>query len=126
MFAKLFLLFGSLGAGLGVGLGAFGAHAFKAFLVAENRLDTFETAVKYQFYHSLGLILIGILCLLRPQEWFRYAGYSIGLGMCIFSLSLYLLCASGIRWLGAVTPIGGVLMILGWLFLSIGIVKMEI
>jgi uncharacterized membrane protein YgdD (TMEM256/DUF423 family) len=111
---KVFLFSGSLLAMLGVITGAFGSHAFKDYLLQTHRLDTFETAVRYQFYHALGLIFIGILSQLFPNKNFTPAGYLMLSGVIIFSGSLYLLCFTGAKWLGAVTPIGGVLMIVAW------------
>jgi len=98
-------------------IGAFGAHALRATLEAQGRLDTFETAVKYQFYHTLALLAIGLLMSKMNQRLLGYAGYAMTGGIIIFSGSLYVLCLTGIRWLGAITPIGGVLMIVGWALL---------
>jgi uncharacterized membrane protein YgdD (TMEM256/DUF423 family) len=106
---------------IAVGIGAFGAHGLKPMLEASGRLETFETAVKYHFYHSLALFGLGILALIRP-EWKKlglsYWGFT--LGMVIFSGSLYVLCLSGITWLGAITPLGGVALILGWVGVFLG------
>lgn len=107
--------------GLGVMVGAFGAHALKSLLETSGRTDTFETAVKYQFYHALALILIGLLMFRIDQKIIHYAGILMLIGTIIFSGSLYILCLSGIKWLGAITPIGGVLMIAGWLLLCFAI-----
>lgn len=98
-------------------IGAFGAHALRATLEAQGRLETFETAVKYQFYHTLALLIIGLLMYRISDKLLGYAGYSMIGGVIIFSGSLYILCLSGVRWLGAITPIGGVLMIVGWALL---------
>lgn len=101
---------------LAVGIGAFGAHGLKAILEETGRVETFETAVKYHFYHSLGLFLIGILALVKP-DWkgLGFAAISMIIGILIFSGSLYFLSLTGITWLGAITPLGGVAFILGWL-----------
>ncbi|TAE44872.1 MAG: DUF423 domain-containing protein [Cytophagia bacterium] len=118
---KIFIFLGSLLGGLAVALGAFGAHALKDVLVANARLDTYELAVKYQFYHALLLIIIGILGVYLPEKWLYYAGYSIIGGIFIFSGSLYILALTNIKWLGAITPIGGLLFLIGWgilIFLS--------
>ena len=104
-----------------VGLGAFGAHGLKDFLVANGRLDTFDTAVTYQFYHTLALLAIGILFDKYNSKWLRYSAVSIIIGIIIFSGSLYVLCFTGITVLGAITPFGGVALILGWLFLFMSI-----
>lgn len=120
---KFFILAGSITGMLGVALGAFGAHAFKSFLESSGRLDTYETAVKYMFYHSLALILIGILHKEFPVTAINNSGWAFLIGIIIFSGSLFLLCATGIKVLGAITPIGGVAMIAGWLLLFLGVYK---
>lgn len=108
-----------------VALGAFGAHALKPMLEARNRMDTYETAVKYQFYHVLALLIAGFLLhKFVGNTWFAYAGYSFIAGMTIFSGSLYILCISGVTKWGAVTPIGGVLLIAGWVLMAIGLSKL--
>lgn len=106
---------------IAVGIGAFGAHGLKSMLEASGRLETFETAVKYHFYHSLALFILGVLALAKPN-WKRLnmSFWGFTLGILIFSGSLYVLCLSGITWLGAVTPLGGVAFIIGWLGLFWG------
>jgi len=121
--AKLFLIIGSILGGTGVMIGAFGAHALKNLLEKSGRIETFETAVKYQFYHALALILLGILISKNQNTFFQYSGYSFLFGIVIFSGSLYILCLSGITKFGMITPIGGVLMIAGWTFLLLGVLK---
>ncbi|MEK6481438.1 DUF423 domain-containing protein [Catalinimonas sp. 4WD22] len=114
---KIILLSASAFGALSVMIGAFGAHALRASLEASNRLDTFETAVKYQFYHTLALLAIGLLMYKLSDKLLGYAGLSMVGGVLIFSGSLYILCLTGVRWLGAITPIGGLLMIIGWVLL---------
>ncbi len=106
---------------IAVGIGAFGAHGLKSMLEASGRLETFETAVKYHFYHSLALFGLGLLAFLKPN-WKKLAlsFWGFSLGILIFSGSLYVLCLTGITWLGAITPLGGVAFILGWLGLFWG------
>lgn len=118
MTARFALLAGSLLGALGVGLGAFGAHALRQMLETSNRLDTFETAVKYQFYHALALIAVGMLMHQFPEKNLSAAGWSFLVGTLIFSGSLYIICFTGIKAFGAITPIGGVAMIAGWLLLA--------
>ena len=120
---KIFLLAGSILGGLGVAIGAFGAHALKSQLELTNRVQTFETGVQYQFYHALALILIGIIAEKINSSAIEYAGYAMIAGTVIFSFSLYALCLTGITKLGAITPIGGVLLIVGWVSLAMGIIK---
>ncbi|MBM4134451.1 MAG: DUF423 domain-containing protein [Nitrospira sp.] len=113
-----FLLLGAVMGGLGVAAGAFGAHALKPLLPAEMHA-VFETAARYQMYHALALVLTG--CLLERGEaapeghrFLRLAGWLFLAGILLFSGSLYGLALSGIRWLGAITPIGGFCFIAGW------------
>ncbi len=121
--SKLFLISGSVIAGLGVAIGAFGAHALKAILEANNRLETFETGVKYQFYHALALIILGLIMQKFDHRMFVWSGYSYLAGIIIFSGSLYILSLTGVGKWGAVTPLGGLAFILGWVFLIIGLSK---
>ncbi len=108
---------------LAVCIGAFGAHALKPYLLETGRLDTFETAVKYQFYHTLALLAIGIIQLNHNNKWLKYATRAMLAGILVFSGSLYLLCATQLSFLGAITPIGGVALIVGWLLLILGTKK---
>ncbi len=120
---KVILVTGTIFGGLAVAIGAFGAHALKNLLMSTGRTETFETAVKYQFYHALALLLLGILMFQLKHQFFQYAGYSFIIGVFIFSGSLYLLCLSGITKFGMITPIGGLFLIAGWVFLMLGLVK---
>jgi uncharacterized membrane protein YgdD (TMEM256/DUF423 family) len=121
--AKLFLLLGSANAMLAVILGAFGAHALKARL-DESLLKVYHTGIEYHFYHALGLILIGIIAMNIPVNvWIKNAGWMMFAGIILFSGSLYLLSILNIRWLGMITPLGGLLFILAWLSLCIAIFK---
>ncbi|WP_412029534.1 DUF423 domain-containing protein [Deinococcus yunweiensis] len=105
---------GAVLAALGVALGAFGAHALKSQLSADL-LASFETGVRYQMYAALALIALGSTG--RPQR----AGLWLTLGAVIFSGSLYVLALSGVRWLGAITPIGGALMIGGFVLAALDV-----
>lgn len=119
MTAKTILVIGALFSGLGVMIGAFGAHGLQKMLETTGRTATFETAVKYQMYHSLALLLIGILMVQFPQvTGLKTSGLFFLIGILIFSGSLYILCLTGVRWMGAITPIGGVFMIVGWVYLA--------
>lgn len=108
-------------AGLAVGVGAFGAHALRPLLEENARIETFELAVRYQFYHAFALLFTGVLMIHFPSRHLNRAGICFAAGIVIFSGSLYVLSLSGIRVLGAITPIGGVLFIAGWLLLFLGI-----
>ena len=125
MLQKTFLLAGSFFAGLGVAIGAFGAHRLKDFLLQTGRTDTFEKAVTYQFYHSLALLVIGLLAtqIQINTKYLNYAGYSFIAGIIIFSGSLYILCLTETPKWGAVTPIGGVCMIAGWVLVFLSVLK---
>lgn len=110
-----FYLLGALSAGLGVALGAFGAHALRARLSPE-RLASFETGVRYQLYHALGLLLIAAVSSAWPHNlWLSIAGWAFTAGTLLFSGSLYLLALSGQRRWGAITPLGGLAFITGWI-----------
>lgn len=110
---RTFLFLGSLLAGLGVAAGAFGAHALRARLSPAD-LAIFETGVRYQMYHALALLAVAWVAVRWPSALGTWAGWSFVAGTLIFSGSLYLLVLSGQRWLGAVTPIGGVAFLAGW------------
>lgn len=104
---------------IAVAAGAFGAHGLKAVLSAEM-LAIWQTAVHYQMVHGLGLLAVGILMQQWPQaKRLAWVATAFVVGIFLFSGSLYLLALSGIRWLGAVTPLGGVAFLAGWLLLAI-------
>jgi len=119
------LLWGAAMGGLAVAIGAFGAHALKPMLEASGRSETFELAVRYQFYHALALLLSGTILNQIESRLLPYCTLFFLLGIFFFSGSLYLLCFSGLGILGAVTPIGGVFFILGWIFLFLGVYKKQ-
>ena len=121
--SKLFLIFSSISGMIAVMLGAFGAHALQAKLESNGYLSTYQTAVQYQIYHTLALFGIAIISSRLESNWLNYAGYSMSVGIIVFSGSLYLLCFSGVKWLGAITPIGGLAFILGWFFLLLTGIK---
>ncbi len=114
-----FALLGALLAFLAVGAGAFGAHALRGRLTADL-LEVFETAARYQMYHALALLVVGWLAAQTPSRALRVAGWLFVLGTLLFSGSLYLLTLSGLRWLGAITPLGGLGFLGGWLALAWG------
>jgi uncharacterized membrane protein YgdD (TMEM256/DUF423 family) len=123
MLQKFCLLAGSVLGALTVMIGAFGAHALSATLEANKRVPTFETAVKYQMYHTLALLSLGILMFWVQHSAFNVAAICFLAGIFVFSGSLYILSLTGITWLGAVTPIGGLLMIVGWASLFYGLLR---
>lgn len=121
--AKLFIVLGAIAGAAGVALGAFGAHALKARL-APDLLAVWQTAVQYHFWHALGLVAIGVLALHLPASAaLKWAGWLMVAGLVFFSGSLYVLALSGARWLGAVTPFGGVAWIAAWVLLAVAVWK---
>jgi uncharacterized membrane protein YgdD (TMEM256/DUF423 family) len=110
---------GAVFGGLAVAAGAFGAHGLRERLDARS-LEIFETAAKYQMYHALALVAVGAFAMTgRVGAALTVAGWSFLVGILVFSGTLYGLSISGIRWLGMITPIGGVAMIVGWVALAI-------
>ena len=115
---RRFLLLGALSGLLAVAAGAFGAHALRAVLTPDL-LAVFETGARYQMYHALALLLVALLSATAPQRLIAAAGWCFVLGTLLFSGSLYLLALTGIRWWGAVTPVGGVCFLVGWGLLGV-------
>jgi uncharacterized membrane protein YgdD (TMEM256/DUF423 family) len=114
--ARTFFAFGSTSAGIGVALGAFGAHGLRNS-VAPEMLALFETAVRYQMYHSLGLVATAWAITWRNEnttKGFGIAGWCFMAGIVLFSGSLYALALTGPHWFGAFTPLGGIAFIVGW------------
>ena len=109
---------GSLFAGAGVMLGAFGAHGLKSRLSPEL-LAVFETGVRYQMFHALALLAVAWAATRWSTVLVEISGWMFVGGIILFSGTLYLLALTGVRWLGAITPVGGLLLILGWLLLAI-------
>jgi uncharacterized membrane protein YgdD (TMEM256/DUF423 family) len=115
---RLFFGLGALSALVSVAAGAFGAHALRARLTPEY-LAVFETAARYQMYHALGLLAVAWAITRWPGALPVWAGWLLVLGTVLFSGSLYILALSGIRWWGAITPLGGVAFLAGWLCLAL-------
>ena len=112
--ARLFLAIGCIAALLAVAFGAFGAHVLKA-RIAPDLMSVYRTGVEYHFYHALGLILVGLAAFQLPgSARLRAAGWTMLAGMVLFSGSLYLLALTGLRWLGAITPLGGAAFLFAW------------
>ncbi|PTU30745.1 DUF423 domain-containing protein [Stenotrophobium rhamnosiphilum] len=119
---KIWIGFGAAYGFLAVALGAFGAHALKQRLSTEM-LAVWRTGVEYHFYHALALILLGIIARQTPSAALNAGGACFALGVLIFSGSLYALALSDIRILGAVTPLGGLLFLAGWILLGYAVLK---
>ena len=123
---KRFLSISFLLGALVVALGAFGAHALKE-MVDERAIETYQTSVQYHFYHVIALAITGLLLRSGTSVWYKRAGYLFITGIIIFSGSLYTMtflkaaAVDGVNWLGAITPIGGICFILGWLCLLRGV-----
>jgi uncharacterized membrane protein YgdD (TMEM256/DUF423 family) len=126
---KNFLIAGTLFGGLAVALGAFGAHGLQKITQDEKVLQGFQTGVQYQVYHALALLAVGVLYEKISTRSMLMAGYSFIIGIILFSGSLYLLTllkvneSSLIRYVGPVTPLGGLLFIAGWLLLVAAVIK---
>lgn len=120
---KIIIAIAAILLALAVAAGAFGAHALKNVLSAE-RLETWQTAVQYHAWHALGLMLIAMIGV-QFDLVVTWPASLILTGIVIFSGSLYVLCLTGIGWLGAITPIGGVAFILGWIVFAIKILKVN-
>lgn len=115
---RLFVTVGAFFMMLGVAAGAFGSHGLSSYFERYPDLqDTYEIAVRYQVYHALGLLAVAWAAGRWPGRLTNWAGYLFVIGILVFSGSLYLLVLTRARWLGAITPLGGVGFLVGWLFL---------
>ena len=119
---KSWIIIGSLLAAFAVILGAFGAHGLKTRLSPED-MAIFETGVRYHIIHSLGIMFIGILGFHVSSDILQLPAFFMTIGIILFSGSLYILVLSGARWFGAITPIGGLGFIIGWLLLAVNLWK---
>ena len=113
---------GAVLSGLGVLVGAFGAHGLRD-RVAADMLAVFETGVRYHLIHGLAIIAVAWAASRWPSAWIGAAGWLFAAGIVVFSGSLYILAISGVRWWGAVTPIGGVCFLAGWAALAVGALR---
>jgi len=113
---------GAVAAGIGVALGAFGAHGLKS-RVEPELVTIFETGVRYHMYHALALLAVGLASTRSNNPLLGAAGWLFVAGIVIFSGSLYLMTLTGTRWLGAITPIGGLAFLAGWSLLALGALR---
>jgi uncharacterized membrane protein YgdD (TMEM256/DUF423 family) len=121
--AKLFLVLGCIAALLAVAIGAFGAHGLKA-RIAPELMSVYKTGVEYHFYHALGLVLVGLTAWRLPESgYLKAAGWAMLAGIILFSGSLYLLSLTGLTWLGAITPLGGIAFLAAWGLFAAAVVK---
>lgn len=136
---RVWLILGAIFAGLSVGAGAFAAHGLDGYFkqkyaqaeprevagvkipAAQKYLQDFKTGAEYQMYHALALLLVGLLAQSSRSSAWPVAGWSFLLGIILFSGCLYLLTLTGQRWLGAIVPIGGVLFLVGWTAVALGV-----
>jgi uncharacterized membrane protein YgdD (TMEM256/DUF423 family) len=117
--AKWFVIIGATSGFLSVVFGAFGSHGLSDKL-SEHFMQIYQTGVQYQMYHSLSLLLIGILATQWPNSTkLRWSAYLMIVGIILFSGSLYALSLTGITWLGVITPLGGIAFLLGWFLLGL-------
>ncbi len=113
-----FIIIGAFSAAVAVALGAFGAHRLQS-KVTKERMETYQTGVQYHMYHSLGLILLGILNnALTSNNYILWSGWLMIMGIILFSGSLYLLVISDKKWFGLITPFGGLAFIASWVMLA--------
>lgn len=119
---RLFLMIGACSAGLGVAAGAFGAHALRA-RVEPRLLEVFETGARYQMYHALALVAVGLVATRWQGSLLSASGWFFVAGTVLFSGSLYAMTFTGIRALGAITPLGGVCFIAGWICLAMAVLR---
>lgn len=121
--SQFFLMVAAFLGATGVMLGAFAAHGLKSRLSA-TLLSAFETGVTYQFYHTLALLVVALWLKQTHSVWLVASGYFWLVGVLLFSGSLYALALTGVKWLGPITPLGGLMFILGWVSLLVGAVKL--
>lgn len=120
---KTFAAAGALSMALAIGLGAFGAHALRESLTP-RMMAVYQTAVLYHLVHSIGLFAVVQAVLYKPRAALaRVAGWTMIGGMAVFSGSLYVLAATGVHWIGAITPLGGTALIAAWLFLAAALIR---
>lgn len=127
MTARTWILLAGIFGALGVAIGAFGAHALPDLLASwrlnaeeiSKRLDTFERGVRYQMYHALALLAVGLLAMHQPARALTVAGTGFAVGILLFSNLLYAIVLTGIKPLGVIAPIGGMAFIVGWIALSV-------
>lgn len=120
---RWFLLLGAANAALAVLLGAFGAHSLKARLTTDM-MAVYQTGLQYHLFHALGLLAVGIAAKqIGNSAWLRGSGWLMLAGIVIFSGSLYVLSTTGWKWLGAVTPLGGIAFIAAWVLFAMAVMK---
>jgi uncharacterized membrane protein YgdD (TMEM256/DUF423 family) len=121
---RIFIILGSINMFLSVALGAFGAHGLRG-KISEHLLEVYQTGVHYHMVHGLGMLIIGVFAerLADDLKQARMAGWFLQAGIIFFSFSLYTLAMTNIGWLGAITPIGGVCFLIGWILFALAAAK---
>lgn len=123
--SRFFVLSGAIAGFLGVALGAFGSHGLSGH-IAENLVNAFNTGAQYQMYHALAVLAVGVLLHQFPgRRLLFWSGLFFLMGILLFSGSLYLLVVAELRWLGPITPLGGLSFMVGWLFLAFSVVRQD-
>jgi uncharacterized membrane protein YgdD (TMEM256/DUF423 family) len=117
MNARIYLAIAAISGALSVAMGAFAAHGLKEILSAPS-MAVMQTGVQYQFYHSIALLVVGLLLRQQPSRLLNMSAMALVIGIFLFCGSLYLLAFSGVHWLGIVTPLGGLAFIVGWILLA--------
>jgi uncharacterized membrane protein YgdD (TMEM256/DUF423 family) len=120
--SKTIMLTATVFLAIAVVVGAFGAHALKS-KIPDDLMQVYQTGVEYHFYHALGLLLVGILSIYWPTGLLNWSALFLALGILLFSGSLYVMAITGIKWLGAITPLGGLSFIAGWVLLFVAVWK---
>jgi len=121
---KIFLKAGAISGALAVVLGAFGAHILKT-LIAPDMLEVYKTGIQYQVYHTFALLVTAILMKFNPSQTLKWSGYLFIAGIIVFSGFLYLLAITGIKVLGMIVPIGGLMFVAGWICLLVHSIKIR-
>ena len=119
---KIILLFATVSGFLAVAIGAFGAHGLKNIITADL-INIYKTGVDYHFYHTFALLTLGLSAQWLPKKWLTVSACSFVVGIMLFSGSLYAYAITSAKWLGPITPLGGVCLLLGWLFFFIAIMR---
>ncbi|MBI3218459.1 MAG: DUF423 domain-containing protein [Bacteroidetes bacterium] len=122
---KRILIIGGVLAGLAVALGAFGAHALKALLTQNGRIDTFELATRYHFYHAFAVLIVGVLYPKAQSNWWRRSAWMFLLGILLFSGSLYVMAVFNTTKVALITPLGGVCFLTGWAMFVMAVAKAD-
>src|SRR5690606_17056790 len=123
MIVRTGIITGAIFGFLSVATGAFGAHALKPALIQSGKLEVFELGVEYQFYHALALLITGVISHMLPSTKFKYATVCFLAGVILFSGSLYVLSFTSLGIFGLLTPMGGVMLLLGWALLAAGLIE---